>query len=148
MTERDRVLIEIRRHPLTGEARYVTSLGELGTLQPERDPRIPADWLPDQPDPENAGYGYTGRLRTPVPGIILVAGDTFDQIVEWQSQRQQPWPYSGVKTSIRRLGQTGPRVMTIEALNGTWSWRLAPAYWPDQHAHRLGTLDWWVGVGV
>lgn len=136
------IRVESTVNPLTGRhvcvAHLNGRLSEITPLIPERDPAVTT--LPDQPDPAVPGYGYTGRLTTVGP-VILLAADQRQQIEGWQRDHAgQPWPLYGMRSHIDR------DTLSIQATNGTWTWRLHPAYWPEMGDTAHGEFGWYVGT--
>lgn len=124
--------------------RLTTSYGDVSQIKPERDPRIPDEAMKQvQIDPRvgiekgAAGYGYTGRVLGTGP-VILLADETLNSVMQWQHRTGNPWPYGGVRTSFH----VDTQLLTIEAANGWWRWRVLPAYWPTmKHPER-----WCIGL--
>ena len=136
-----RVLIEERRNPLTGELSLATRFGVVTHIRPERDPNVPACDLPPVMDPTRPAFGYTGKLLDVDEGnVILLDQRITQQIEQWQRVWHEAYPAFGMRQYIKA------DVFTIEATNGVWRWRLMPAYWPHMAGHPNGDRGWWIGV--
>lgn len=112
--------------------RLVTKYGDVSEIKPERDPAVPDEAMREvQIDPQAgiapgaAGYGYTGRVLGVGP-VILLADETLNQVLQWQHRTGRPWPFGGVRTAF----DPHTFMFSIEAANGSWRWRVVPAYWP------------------
>lgn len=124
--------------------RLVTKYGDVSEIRPERDPAVPEEAMRAvQIDPKAgiergaAGYGYTGRVLGAGP-VILLADATLNAVMQWQARTGKPWPYGGVLTAF----QPDARLLLIQAANGSWRWRVLPAYFPTMRHPEA----WCIGI--
>ena len=124
--------------------RLTTKYGDVSRIEPERDPAVPEEAMKRiQVDPRAgvapgaAGYGYTGRVLGAGP-VILLADETLNAVLQWQARTGKPWPFGGVQTSF----SPDACLLFIRAANGSWRWRVLPAYWPTAR----WPAAWCIGV--
>lgn len=124
--------------------RLVTKYGDVSEIRPERDPAVTDEAIKAvQIDPRAgiakgaAGYGYTGRVLGAGP-VILISDDVLNQVLQWQHRTGDPWPFGGVRTRF----DASSRLFTIEAANGSWCWRVLPAYFPTMRH----PAAWCIGI--